>query len=252
MCENCNLTSCNCDTQDFLRNNECTDNDTTLDGNYIDLKKTKSDDISSTQITSKNTSVNKENEKLRTLDLSLDHNFVSSQNFNTNSYSTQNQNDSKIIEERNTFFYKKKGLHVANLNIQHLLPKLDEIKFHLSLPNSTDILGLCETFLNQSIENKQIHINNFKIERKDRSGKVGGGLVVYISDIISYTRRFDLEHEDIESICIQVNPSYSKPFLINFFYRPPDSKQSWIDTFESLLDKMDILNYELHCLGDII
>jgi len=46
-----------------------------------------------------------------------------------------------------SFYNERKGLHVACLNIQHIMPKLDEIKIHLSDDNSTNILGLTETFL---------------------------------------------------------------------------------------------------------
>jgi len=42
-------------------------------------------------------------------------------------------------------------LHITSLNIQHLLPKLDEIKLHLGLSNPSDILGLSETFLTNQI-----------------------------------------------------------------------------------------------------
>ena len=71
-----------------------------------------------------------------------------------------------------------------------------------------------------------------------------------LSNKIPYSRRYDLEHNDIESICIQINYSKSKPIILNFVYRPPDSKQCWIKTFEFLVDQMDALNCELHILGD--
>ena len=81
----------------------------------------------------------------------------------------------------NTFSYSKKGLHVANINIQHILNKLDEIKYHLAQVNSSHILGLCETFLTERVQNNALFINNFAFERKDRVGKRGGGLLIYIA-----------------------------------------------------------------------
>ena len=38
----------------------------------------------------------------------------------------------------------KKGLHVANLNVRHLLSKLDDVSMVLASENGPDILGLCE------------------------------------------------------------------------------------------------------------
>ena len=63
------------------------------------------------------------------------------------------KNQSCIIENdvtcsRNTcrqdfsFFNLKKELHITSLNIQHLLPKLDEIKLHLGLSNPSDIIQI--------------------------------------------------------------------------------------------------------------
>ena len=65
--------------------------------------------------------------------------------------------ENDVTPPRNTcrqdfsFFNLKKGLHITSLNIQHLLPKLDEIKLHLGLSNPSDILGLSETFLTNQI-----------------------------------------------------------------------------------------------------
>ena len=151
----------------------------------------------------------------------------------------------------NTFSYSNIDLHIAHINIQHILNKLDEIKYHLSQLNSSHILGLCETFLTEKVQNNDLFINNFSFERKDRVGKKGGGILIYIASKVPYIRRLDLEHNDIESICIQITYPNVKPFLLNFVYRPPDAKQSWINIFETVLDKIDLLNCEMHTLGDI-
>ena len=116
-----------------------------------------------------------------------------------------------------TCSYSKKGLHVAHINIQHILNKLDEIKYHLSQLNSSHILGLCETFLTDKVENNALFINNFTFERKDRVGKGGGGLLIYIASKVPYIRRLDLEHNDIESICVQITYPNVKPFLLNLY-----------------------------------
>ena len=65
------------------------------------------------------------------------------------------------------------------------------------------------------------------MREKTRANKSEGGLIVYVNESISYSRRFDLENT-IESIWIQINFTNPKPFLINFIYIPPDSRQDWI------------------------
>ena len=54
--------------------------------------------------------------------------------------------------------FNSKGLHILNLNIRHLLPKLDELRKMLASKNGPDIFGLCETFLNQNISDNLLAI----------------------------------------------------------------------------------------------
>ena len=84
------------------------------------------------------------------------------------------------------------------------------MKVLLDQNRSINIFGLCETFLNDSIDNEQIHINGFKFERKDRlstvahpSGK-GGGILIYVAEHIDYARRKEIESTDIASIWIEI------------------------------------------------
>lgn len=148
------------------------------------------------------------------------------------------------------FNFQKKGIHIAFLNIQHLMPKLDEIKFHFKHTVRPDICGFCETFLTENTTNAELNINGYSAERKDRVSKKGGGLVIYIAEKIPYKRRTDLEINNIESIWIEITYPNTKSFLINYVYRPPNSKQSWIDEYEIQLDLVDINKNEFYILGD--
>ena len=62
-------------------------------------------------------------------------------------------------------------------------------------------------------------INGFKFEKKDRpntvahpSGK-GGGIVIYISEHIDYSRHKEIESSDLESVWIEVHIKNSKSCL---------------------------------------
>ena len=63
---------------------------------------------------------------------------------------------------------KRRGIHIANLNIRHLKPKVDQKKILLDQSNSIDIFGLCETCLNESTDNSSVQIIGYDFERKDR------------------------------------------------------------------------------------
>ena len=161
------------------------------------------------------------------------------------------QTDQNIINYEIISNFKKKGLHVINLNIQHLIPKLDEIKYHLSqTKNHINIFGFCETFLNENTPDSKLMIQNYVFERKDRSNKSGGGVLTYIADTLPYKRRIDLENSFIEAIWIEVCYTRSKPFLIGFVYRPPNSQKNWCEQFSEMMDSIDKENLEYHIVGD--
>lgn len=165
-------------------------------------------------------------------------------------YENRSNDNTLDLHCSDSFVFTKKGFHVSCLNICHLLPKLDEVKYYLSRDMSTDIFGISETFLHSSNNDNLLEINGFSYIRKDRDGKKGGGLLVYVADKIPYIRRVDLETGTIESIWMEVNYKYSRPFLLNFVYRPPNSPQSWIDHYEQQLALADSTKLDYYMLGD--
>ena len=70
-------------------------------------------------------------------------------------------------DAQNHFNFKNKGLHVVELNKNHILPKLDELKSMLYHSKSVAVFGLYETFLNDSISIKDLHIDGYTTERMD-------------------------------------------------------------------------------------
>ena len=76
--------------------------------------------------------------------------------------------------------FSSKGLHVANLNVWHLLSKLDEIGIILASENGPDILGTCETYLDSSTPDSLISVADYEFLRKDR------GCTIYRRAVVSY------------------------------------------------------------------
>ena len=150
-----------------------------------------------------------------------------------------------------TFGLVKKGLRIGNLNVCHLLPKLDELKIILNDRCSVNILGVCETFLTEEIDNSLLDIEGFNFERKDRGVGLGGGILIYISNQIQYKRRYDIEKDEIEAIWIEVLIPNSKSVLICSAYRPPSAPTRWV---HHLVDELHMAtsceDNELWLLGD--
>ena len=121
---------------------------------------------------------------------------------------TSNNSISNVHRE---FTFHKKGIHVANLNVRHILPKLDELQITLGVENSPDILGICETFLDPTVNDTQLYINDYDFIRKDRhetQDKSGGGLILYHRKSLKCFRRKEFEISKIETIWCEIIQQY--------------------------------------------
>ena len=51
----------------------------------------------------------------------------------------------------------------------------------------------------------------------------GGGVAMYVRNVIDFKIRSDLSDPDLEFLCIEIQKPRAKPFLISNWYRPPNS-----------------------------
>ena len=68
---------------------------------------------------------------------------------------------------------KSRGLHFIHLNINSLLPKIEELRIIAKSANAV-IIGISESKLDESVLEPEIQIDNYKILRCDRSRQGGG------------------------------------------------------------------------------
>ena len=54
------------------------------------------------------------------------------------------------------------------MNIQHIVPKLDELRITMAHEHSPDIFGMCEAFLTISVSDDQMAVDGFDLMHKDR------------------------------------------------------------------------------------
>ena len=155
------------------------------------------------------------------------------------------------------FNFSSRGIHMVNLNIRHLKPKWDEMKIILDQQKNIDIFGLCETFLDQTVDNDILSMKGYSFERKDRSecnllqSEKGGGIMIYIKQDVQFERRNDIESPDIESIWIDIKLKNSKPLSVCSVYRPPSSKAEWFESFSKQIEKALSISDEIYIMGDI-
>ena len=160
-----------------------------------------------------------------------------------------NDNTCNVSMFDDSFNLCRSGIHFVHLNIQHLYPKLDEVRDLLTNRCPVDICAFTETFLNSSYTNDEIAVNGYSIYRKDRSNKGGGGIIIYVAEHLN-VEPLDIECDNIESCWINIRMAYTKNINVGIVYRPPPVQHEWIACFESQLSKVRILKTHLIIMGD--
>ena len=114
--------------------------------------------------------------------------------------------------------FNSRGLHFIHLNINSLLPKIDELRNIAKLSNAA-VTGIGESKLHDSVLSSEIHIDNYNTFRCDRN-RHGGGVVCYIRNDLSYDVKSFFPPE-IENIFFEILLSNTKPVIVGIIYRPP-------------------------------
>ena len=104
--------------------------------------------------------------------------------------------------------FKSKCLHFIHLNINSLLPKIEELRIIAKSTNAT-IISISESKLDESVLESEIQIDNYKILLCDRN-RHGGGVACYMRNDLSYNIIFVFPRE-IESVSFEILLSNSKP-----------------------------------------
>ena len=139
-------------------------------------------------------------------------------------------------------------MHFIHLNINSLLPKIDEIRYVAKLTNAT-VIGLSETKLDNTVLSSELEIEGYDLVRSDRSRR-GGGVACFVKNSISYNRKPNF-CTNTESIFIEIFLPRSKPVLIGILYRPPD-KYDFVNCLERTFSDTNVFeSQECYLLGEI-
>ena len=91
-----------------------------------------------------------------------------------------------------------------------------------------DILIFSESWVKSETQNEALYIENFQPPfRKDRRGRPGGGVIVYVRDTFPCKHHTDLELDGLEAVWIELSVK-SKKILVGGFYRPPNSDNAYL------------------------
>ncbi|MFO7795213.1 MAG: reverse transcriptase family protein [Promethearchaeia archaeon] len=138
-------------------------------------------------------------------------------------------------------FWNCRGLN-SSLNFLH-----DFLK-----GSSTDVLGICETFLDKN--NTFQHYENYKFFHASRKQNKRGGVGIFIRDVFASSLRNEFMVWNVEmlfeSCVVEVNDGRNT-FLVIVVYRPPSSSiQEFLSQYESLLDALTQQHHPFYVMGD--
>ena len=141
-------------------------------------------------------------------------------------------------------------------NARSINNKINEIEVELKC-NNIQVALITETWLNENIPSQAIEISGYTSIRKDRQGRRGGGILLYLKDNIPYTRYLNLEDDEQETVWITIRPpklprSVTKIAIVAV-YHPPQSNHKLMNRY--LSDGIDFLqtktiNCGLFIIGD--
>ena len=131
----------------------------------------------------------------------------------------QDASDATLEDEEQCQCFKKRGLHFIHLNSRSLLPKMDELRLLVTRTNAA-VIGVTETWLDGSVEDSEVEIPGYIIQRNDRRG-TGGGVCIYVRSDLAFNPHPDLSMTDTETVWVEILLPKTRPILTGVCYRPP-------------------------------
>ena len=106
-----------------------------------------------------------------------------------------------------------------HLNIQSFTPKLDLITAEYCCH---EILSFTESWLRPRVSEDMLNIPGYKLPafRRDRVGKMGGGVVVFVKDHSNCKHRPDLQIGNLECIWLKIKIKNKKYLYGTFIFLP--------------------------------
>ena len=154
------------------------------------------------------------------------------------------QHKLQCLNEWNIF--KSRGLHFIHLNINSLLPKIEELRIIAKSTNAA-IIGISESKLDESVLEPEVEIDDYKILRCDRN-RHREVVACYIRNDLSYNI-ISVFPSEIESVFFEILLPNSKPITVGTIYRPPN-QSNFLEVLNENMNKIDSISNETYILGD--
>lgn len=145
-------------------------------------------------------------------------------------------------------FKTRSGFGIIHINTHSLLPKIDMVKIWIETTN-TDILVLTETWLNNSITNKNISLEGCNVFHCDRLRK-GGGVTIYVKNDSHVTLISSVSiPKQFELLALKIEFAKAQHIRVTECYRPPSAVCDALPNLSKYLANLN--KNEVVLLGDL-
>ena len=128
----------------------------------------------------------------------------------------------------------KHNLKLCHINIRSLARNFCSLQ--TCIPQDMDIITLSETFLNANSNISSLKLDGYKkIEYKNRTNQLGGGVGIYIKSHIISHRKYEFEINNLEAMWHEIKIG-CKTILLCTCYRPPNSGSEFWEFLQESLD----------------
>ena len=126
---------------------------------------------------------------------------------------------------------RKAELKCLYTNARSLGNKQDELETVMCLENY-DLVAITETWWDDS-HNWNTTIEGYRLFRRDRLGRKGGGVALYVKEWIDCEELpLRNSHDQVESLWVRIrNGSNKGQLVIGVYYRPPDQGETVDEAF---------------------
>ena len=146
-----------------------------------------------------------------------------------------------------------KFLSLIHINVRSLNSKFTSLELLLSNINEKfDIIAISETWFSSDTPHSLFNLDGYSLHYASRKNKQGGGVALYISNLLSFHSAKVYCSENIfESIFIEVSVGESRNVLVSCIYRTPGSCiNSFCDELRPLLQNVIKPRHSIFLCGD--
>ncbi len=148
-----------------------------------------------------------------------------------------------------------KKISFCHANVRSLLSshKLDELSIRATQEDYS-IIVTTETWLDASISNHDVSIEDYEIIRRDRN-RNGGGIAVFIRSNIGFQPLDDLNNPNYECVWLKITSGHNSFILGSFYVTESTATQAndfieYLDSVLDLINQLQLSNLPLFLIGD--